>query len=377
MEQNIKKFLSCSIVIVLLIAIIFTGGCLLQQDVYAEEIYNEENIENDEEYTYATGCVEVTEEIKQSVPIIDIDMDTTVFATNEVVDLSDGFPTPGHQGYLGSCVAWAVGYAAKSYLVNLSQNWGVNEHAFSPTFIYNQLNGGHDDGINIYAAMQLIVEQGVCLLSDMPYNQYDFTTQPTQQQKYLAQQYRSLAVMRTEDGDVNAIKNVLKNEIPVVIGIDTYQEFKDMENGEDYIFDMAIGTPGKGHAICLVGYDDDMEAFKFMNSWGDDWCLGGYGYIAYSLIERFNTTGWVLSDAKVGSFVQSEFSDTELIKYVPVGDNINSVSVPYGITTIGANAFENQTRLFNVELPNTVTGIGNYAFSGCKNLMEITLSDEL
>src|SRR6185369_1485275 len=33
----------------------------------------------------------------------------------ESVDLSARFPTPGDQGNQGSCVGWAVGYAARSY----------------------------------------------------------------------------------------------------------------------------------------------------------------------------------------------------------------------------------------------------------------------
>jgi len=40
-----------------------------------------------------------------------------------------------------------------------------------------------DEESSIYDAMQLVINQGVCLLSDMPYNQNDFTTQPTQSQK--------------------------------------------------------------------------------------------------------------------------------------------------------------------------------------------------
>jgi hypothetical protein len=40
------------------------------------------------------------------------------------VDLSTLFPTPGNQGRQGSCVAWAVGYALKTYQEN--QNRRLN-----------------------------------------------------------------------------------------------------------------------------------------------------------------------------------------------------------------------------------------------------------
>ncbi|MBK8658426.1 MAG: hypothetical protein IPN22_06025 [Bacteroidetes bacterium] len=39
--------------------------------------------------------------------------------------------------------------------------------------------------------------------------------------------------------------------------------------------------PLKGHAIVLVGYNDSLQAFKFMNSAGDTWGDQGYGWIRY------------------------------------------------------------------------------------------------
>jgi len=43
-----------------------------------------------------------------------------------------------------------------------------------------------------------------------------------------------------------------------------------------------------GHCYCIVGYDDDKGAFKFMNSWGTSWATAGFGYIAYG----YETTWW-------------------------------------------------------------------------------------
>jgi len=36
------------------------------------------------------------------------------------------------------------------------------------------------------------------------------------------------------------------------------------------------------HFVALIGYDDAKQRFKFINSWGDQWYDGGYGYIEYS-----------------------------------------------------------------------------------------------
>ena len=38
------------------------------------------------------------------------------------------------------------------------------------------------------------------------------------------------------------------------------------------------------HGICLIGYDDEKEAFKFINSWGTNWGIDGYGWISYDFV---------------------------------------------------------------------------------------------
>src|ERR1700742_1399076 len=60
-------------------------------------------------------------------------------------DLSARFPAVGDQGPQGSCTAWAVGYALRSYYEGLRQGWDVADkaHQVSPASIYNRLNQDH------------------------------------------------------------------------------------------------------------------------------------------------------------------------------------------------------------------------------------------
>ncbi len=46
------------------------------------------------------------------------------------------------------------------------------------------------------------------------------------------------------------------------------------------------------------------------------------------------------------------------------------------VTSIGANAFQNNTTIENVMLPSSVESIGSYAFSGCRNLVDVTFEGE-
>jgi hypothetical protein len=67
---------------------------------------------------------------------------------------------------------------------------------------------------------------------------------------------------------------------------------------------------------------------------------------------------------------------TELILY-PAGKTASSFTIPDSVTEIGNRAFSGCTNLTSVTLPNSVTEIGNRAFSGCTSLTSITLPDSV
>ncbi|HEX9059389.1 MAG TPA: peptidase C1, partial [Clostridia bacterium] len=57
------------------------------------------------------------------------------------LDLTSMFPPVGDQASQGSCVAFAVGYAAQSYQVGHDQNYTptASSQIFSPQYIYSQI----------------------------------------------------------------------------------------------------------------------------------------------------------------------------------------------------------------------------------------------
>ncbi|MHB8894743.1 MAG: hypothetical protein ACYC99_06130, partial [Candidatus Geothermincolia bacterium] len=64
-------------------------------------------------------------------------------------DMSGQIPPIGDQGQQGSCVAWATSYYYKSWsekLEHASWNLADPRYEFSPSFVYNQINGGGDNG---------------------------------------------------------------------------------------------------------------------------------------------------------------------------------------------------------------------------------------
>jgi len=203
------------------------------------------------------------------------------------VDLSSQVPLPGDQKHLGSCVGWAVGYAAKSFHEVNEEGWSrsTTNHQFSASWIYNQLNGGSDNGTYISWAMDLLVNSGADTLASFPYVDWDYTTQPngTSHQRaarFPAKSWNTLAVSET------SFKNVLAGHNAIVIGTEVLPDFDALNGTTNTIYDDNTGSSRGRHALAIIGYSDTKHAFRFINSWGTSFGDAGYGWIAYSFINE-------------------------------------------------------------------------------------------
>ena len=92
------------------------------------------------------------------------------------------------------------------------------------------------------------------------------------------------------------------------------------------------------------------------------------------------TTGectWTLDDNGVltisGNGEMGDYGNLTL----PWGDNITSVIINDGVTSIGGAAFRHCTGLTSVTIPDSVTSIGDYAFYGCTGLTSVTSPDNV
>lgn len=212
--------------------------------------------------------------------------------------MSDSFPSPGNQGSQNSCTAWAIGYAYKTFQERQDHNWDKidsTSRQFSPSYIYNQICEGKDNGSTFEDAFDILIDQGVCTLADMKYSQYDYKTQPTAAQKQKAAAHKASEYNYIDAGDFDSIKHALTNNDTVVIRVPIYPDLDKLKSSNP-IYNSSSGKLRGYHALCLVGYDDTKQAFKFINSWGTSWGLKGYGYISYDLMIEFSEDSFVMTD---------------------------------------------------------------------------------
>ncbi len=76
-------------------------------------------------------------------------------------------------------------------------------------------------------------------------------------------------------------------------------------------------------------------------------------------------------------FAQADSSDFTISNGVLTGYSGlgGAVTIPSGVTGIGANAFQYCGEITSVEIPSGVTSIGSYAFRGCEALRSVTIAN--
>ena len=216
----------------------------------------------------------------------------------ERIDLSATLPPPGDQGEIGSCTAWATAYGAASYYARVQ--FKTTDLQLSPAYVYNQVK--HDpnkicSGANLARVVEFVARRGAPLLNQYPAHRFcepaeaavNSASPVFRAAAYLNlafAQYRSDGQRRIDRAvDVDLLRQELANGNPVIVGmVTTGRRLQDLPAGGIYDVQLASDPSYEhgGHALLIIGYDDERQAFRVMNSWGADWSDHGYGWISYS-----------------------------------------------------------------------------------------------
>lgn len=237
-----------------------------------------------------TGSLDPTREELAGLPRLE--GDEIELVEEPVVDLRRWLPRVGRQG-MNDCTAWAVGYAAKSFLEARDQGWKPDDPSriFSPLFLYNQLNGGKDAGTNFYRMVKFMAEHGCATLATSPYQAGNFTLQPSDAARAEARVFPVVDLVLLTSG--KAIRRALQRRQVVVFGAHVNPIFLAGKftryDAATFVQDARLRQPNQPHgkhAMVIAGYDDERAAFLVQNSWGERWCQHGYAWVAYELFER-------------------------------------------------------------------------------------------
>lgn len=205
----------------------------------------------------------------------------------ERVDLTSRFPKPGNQKQQGSCTAWAVAYGARSYYDGLVNGKSLSQQAaFSPAFIFNQIRHSKPsrcEGSFIEDALDLLVNQGVARMDEFPYTDQECSRTPSARVMASAELNKIRSWKTINKGQIETVKGELYRGNPVIVAMAIPESFHKVRGS--VIFNDINAKPKGYHAMNVVGYDDQMGAFKLLNSWGSEWGDGGYGWVDYDTLK--------------------------------------------------------------------------------------------
>lgn len=198
-------------------------------------------------------------------------------------------PTVASQGELGTCVGFASGYYFRTMLdaiqKKITQKTSIDKLIYSPSFLYNNIAAAPEkencDGALIENALQFLKEKGCLSIQQFGYPNCGTTSklQPIQTSK-IGSYSTIFDVEEIESQKVKKAKEALAEGYPILIGLMITNSIRSVNQ----VWDPSDSEANMGgHALCVIGYDDQKfgGAFRVINSWGKEWGDDGLFWIKY------------------------------------------------------------------------------------------------
>jgi C1A family cysteine protease len=207
----------------------------------------------------------------------------------ERFDLSEKLPAVRNQGRTDTCVSWAATYVAAS----VALRGRVNAVTLSPSFTYNQVARDQwcRKGTNASATLNFLRDVGTLPLDEFAFDGGWCGRQPTAAELERAKQYRIKGWSAFDATVIDRVKQELVHGVPVIFSVRTTPKMHALRG--DAVLE-EDETPGEGHSMVVVGYDDAKHAFRIQNSWGPAWGDKGYGWFGYEFWKRNIRAGFVI-----------------------------------------------------------------------------------
>lgn len=192
----------------------------------------------------------------------------------------DRIPDVRDQGTVNAC----VGFATTNVMQILNQNETGERIRLSAGYLYAKCRPDWDknEGMIIDTALDYLIKTGSCPEEDFPDNEeVPEIIDLVNSKPYLdalAKPYRikgyEVYAWASQERKIKDIKTALyKYQVPILASTNYF---------------------GGGHAICVIGWDDNTYDWIILNSWGEEWEDHGIGKIPVDEIKR----GYFLMDEK-------------------------------------------------------------------------------
>lgn len=188
-----------------------------------------------------------------------------------------------NQGNCGSCVAFAS-VATLEAQVSIVNGAPWLKPSFSPAALFECGGGGCDSGWQLGSAARALKTTGIPDEACMPYRLGSTGEDESCSMKCADADKRSLKIKGSKSyggifggASADAIKKALL-EGPMMTSLRVYEDFLQYSSG---VYKHVTGSMVGGHAVSLVGFDDQKRAWLIRNSWGPEWGEGGFAWMSY------------------------------------------------------------------------------------------------
>jgi len=156
--------------------------------------------------------------------------------------------------------------------------------------------------MSMWNGMNIVKTMGAATLATFPYQVGDPCAQPPQAARDEAWQYRIESFANVFAGagraNLNELKTLLASGYPLAVAVPVYHPSFYLPNSSDPL----VRRPGAGermfggHAVLVIGYDDQIGGFKFVNSWGTGYGDKGFAYLSYDFVSKDMWEAWTMTD---------------------------------------------------------------------------------
>ncbi len=285
-----------------------------------------------------------------NVPVLSSSATASRDALPNIMSLRQYAPPVGNQGAYNTCSAWASAYATRTIAFAVSHNYTINNdydkivsNSFSPDFVYNnvQPSGDCTDFSSLKKSLSFIVDKGALLKKSsnfacgVAYVNGDFDAAKT----YRIKDFQRINDPATDSEItlVSKIKTLLVNKNAIAFGMVTPGSFDDVKKSGIWLptddeyknidsVRRKLLKRHDGHAMCVIGYNDDISggSFEIMNSWGPLNGNNGFYWINYHDFFLFAYEMYTVSDFGSGTtnIITNSVKADSLPKSIPVAQNL-------------------------------------------------------